>query len=51
VFLAVHPLDSFMKVLAVNLGGTFNVARLAANQMQNQEASVDCVLFRLFSDL
>jgi NAD(P)-dependent dehydrogenase (short-subunit alcohol dehydrogenase family) len=45
LFLAVHPLESFMKVLAVNLGGTFNVARLAANQMQNQQARVVvCVL-------
>merc|ERR1711991_1255943 len=33
----VHPLDSFMKVLSVNLGGSFNVARLAAQQMSQQE--------------
>jgi NAD(P)-dependent dehydrogenase (short-subunit alcohol dehydrogenase family) len=33
----VHPLDSFMKVLNVNLGGTFNVARLVAEQLQKQE--------------
>jgi len=30
-----HPLDAFQKVLSVNVGGTFNVIRLAAAKMQN----------------
>ena len=28
-----HPLDSFMRVLEVNTGGSFNVVRLAAHRM------------------
>ncbi len=32
-----HPLDVFKRVLDVNLIGTFNVARLAAQQMSKQE--------------
>lgn len=34
---APHPLDLFRKVLDVNLVGTFNVARLAAQQMSSQD--------------
>jgi NAD(P)-dependent dehydrogenase (short-subunit alcohol dehydrogenase family) len=34
----VHSLDFFQKVLNVNLVGTFNTLRLAANSMQNNEA-------------
>ena len=34
---APHPLDTFKRVLDVNLIGTFNVARLAAQQMAGQE--------------
>ncbi|MFO0746071.1 MAG: 3-hydroxyacyl-CoA dehydrogenase [Myxococcota bacterium] len=30
-----HPLDAFNKILTVNVGGTFNVIRLAALRMQN----------------
>lgn len=33
---APHPLDVFKRVLDVNLTGTFNVARLAAQQMASQ---------------
>lgn len=32
-----HPLDTFKRVLDVNLIGTFNVARLAAQQMAKQD--------------
>ncbi len=32
-----HPLDLFQKVVEINLVGTFNVLRLAANQMASQE--------------
>ena len=32
-----HPLDAFVRVINVNLIGTFNVIRLAAAQMANQE--------------
>jgi NAD(P)-dependent dehydrogenase (short-subunit alcohol dehydrogenase family) len=32
-----HPLDSFARVIQVNLIGTFNVIRLAAAQMVSQE--------------
>ncbi len=32
-----HPLDAFIKVINVNLIGTFNVIRLAAAQMAGQE--------------
>lgn len=34
----VHSLDNFSKVLNVNLAGTFNVVRLAAEQMSQQNA-------------
>ena len=34
----VHSLDQFSKVLNVNLAGTFNVCRLAAEQMSQQAA-------------
>ena len=30
-----HPLDAFQRVVGVNVGGTFNVIRLAAARMQN----------------
>lgn len=30
-----HPLDLFQKVISVNIGGTFNVIRLASLRMQN----------------
>lgn len=33
-----HPLDAFVRVINVNLIGTFNVIRLAAAQMASQEA-------------
>merc|ERR1711991_1255840 len=33
----VHSLDAFMKVVRINLGGTFNVVRLTAEQMSKQE--------------
>lgn len=39
---APHPLGEFAKVIEVNLIGTFNVARLAAAQMAQQEALTDC---------
>jgi 3-hydroxyacyl-CoA dehydrogenase/3-hydroxy-2-methylbutyryl-CoA dehydrogenase len=32
-----HPLDLFQKVISVNIAGTFNVIRLAALRMQNNE--------------
>ncbi len=32
-----HPLDSFKKVININLIGTFNVLRLCAEQMQHNE--------------
>lgn len=32
-----HPLDLFQRVVEINLFGTFNVIRLAANQMAQQE--------------
>jgi len=32
-----HPLDAFKKVININLIGTFNVLRLCAEQMQNNE--------------
>lgn len=32
-----HPLDAFKKVIDVNLNGTFNMIRLAAEKMQNNE--------------
>eukprot|EP01108_Squamamoeba_japonica_P007359 TRINITY_DN6170_c0_g1_i1.p1 TRINITY_DN6170_c0_g1~~TRINITY_DN6170_c0_g1_i1.p1 ORF type:complete len:276 (-),score=97.37 TRINITY_DN6170_c0_g1_i1:24-851(-) len=35
----VHALDSFNRVVNVNLGGTFNVMRLVAEQMSKQEAT------------
>ena len=31
------PLEDFNKVIAINLDGTFNVLRLAANEMKNNE--------------
>ena len=31
------PLEDFNKVIAINLIGTFNVLRLAANEMKNNE--------------
>jgi len=37
----VHPLDDFHKVLTVNAGGSFNVIRLAAQMMAQNEANVD----------
>ena len=37
-----HTLDSFKKVLDVNLIGTFNVTRLAAQQMSKNDAVTDC---------
>ncbi|MFJ7951345.1 3-hydroxyacyl-CoA dehydrogenase [Lysinibacillus sp. NPDC096418] len=37
----VHALDSFEKVIAVNLIGTFNVIRLAAEKMQHNEPDAD----------
>ena len=36
-----HDLDLFTRVIAVNLVGTFNVIRLAAEQMVNNEAGED----------
>mmetsp|Transcript_24748 Transcript_24748/g.41851 ORF Transcript_24748/g.41851 Transcript_24748/m.41851 type:complete len:256 (-) Transcript_24748:2882-3649(-) len=36
-----HPLDSFKKVLDVNTGGTFNVLRLAAEKMAENEPDED----------
>ena len=38
---APHPLDVFKRVLDVNLTGTFNVARLAAQQMASQAPITD----------
>jgi len=38
---APHPLDVFKRVLDVNLTGTFNVARLAAQQMASQSPVTD----------
>ena len=32
-----HPLDEFQRVINVNLSGTFNVIRLAAQQMRSGE--------------
>ena len=37
-----HPLDAFKKVLDVNLTGSFNVARLAAEAMSKNEVVTDC---------
>lgn len=37
----VLPLEDFNKVIAVNLTGTFNVLRLAANEMKNNEPLTD----------
>jgi len=36
-----HNLARFSKVLAVNLGGTFNVIRLAAAEMANNQPTAD----------
>ncbi|REF29616.1 3-hydroxyacyl-CoA dehydrogenase [Calidifontibacter indicus] len=36
-----HSLDSFMKVLQVNVGGTFNMIRLAAAAMKENEPGED----------
>lgn len=36
-----HSLEVFSKVIAVNLVGTFNVARLAAAEMQKNEGNAD----------
>lgn len=36
-----HPLESFQKVITVNLVGTFNVARLVASEMQKNEGNAD----------
>ena len=35
------PLDFFNKVIAVNLSGSFNILRLAAEQMQEREPNTD----------
>ena len=35
----VHPLDQFAKVININLVGSFNVARLAAEQMSKNESA------------
>jgi NAD(P)-dependent dehydrogenase (short-subunit alcohol dehydrogenase family) len=37
----VLPLDAFNKVIGINLIGTFNVLRLAANEMKNNEPLTD----------
>ncbi|MFJ7734840.1 3-hydroxyacyl-CoA dehydrogenase [Lysinibacillus sp. NPDC097287] len=37
----VHALDSFEKVIAINLIGTFNVIRLVAEKMQHNEPDAD----------
>jgi len=37
----VHDLDLFSKVIQINLIGTFNVIRLAAEEMKNNEASAN----------
>ena len=36
-----HPLDAFQKTIDINLNGTFNVARLAAEAMQANEPDAD----------
>lgn len=36
-----HPLDKFQHVLNVNVAGSFNVARLAAQRMAQREAGAD----------
>ncbi|GAA4682118.1 SDR family NAD(P)-dependent oxidoreductase [Gordonia humi] len=36
-----HPLDLFRKIIEINLVGTFNVMRLAANRMQAESAVND----------
>lgn len=36
-----HDLDLFRKVIDINLVGTFNVMRLAANRMQHESAATD----------
>ncbi len=36
-----HPLDAFKKVLDINVVGTFNVFRLAAEKMSSNEPSAD----------
>jgi NAD(P)-dependent dehydrogenase (short-subunit alcohol dehydrogenase family) len=36
-----HPLDVFQRTLAINLVGTFNMARLAAEEMAKGEPSAD----------
>ncbi len=36
-----HPLDYFKTVVDINLNGTFNVLRLAAVEMGNNEPSAD----------
>lgn len=38
---APHPLEPFEKVLRVNVAGSFNVARLAAQRMAGREANAD----------
>lgn len=37
----VLPLEAFQKVVAINLIGTFNTLRLAADEMKNNEAAAD----------
>jgi NAD(P)-dependent dehydrogenase (short-subunit alcohol dehydrogenase family) len=37
----IHSLDSYRKVIAVNLAGTFNVARLAADAMKDNAPAPD----------
>ncbi len=44
----VHSLDSFMKVLSINLGGSFNVARLVAAQLANQQVDTNHFVFPNF---
>ena len=39
-----HPLQDFMRVIGVNLGGTFNVIRLAADAMRNEVIRFDGAL-------
>ncbi|WP_299915601.1 SDR family NAD(P)-dependent oxidoreductase [uncultured Roseobacter sp.] len=36
-----HPLDAFQRTIDINLVGTFNVARLAAEAMQTNDAAPD----------
>ncbi len=36
-----HPLDSFLRVVNINLSGTFDVCRLAASEMTQVEALTD----------